>query len=644
MCGICGIVNFNATEPANPRIIERMARAQAHRGPDDEGFFVEKNVALGHRRLSIIDLSGGSQPLFNEDGSKVVVFNGEIYNYAELTTNLIAKGHGFRTRSDTEAIVHSYEEFGDDCVLGFRGMFAFAVWDRSNQRLLLARDRLGVKPLYYYTDGKVLLFASEIKALLAHPTTPREIDRQALDLYLALRYVPGPRTMFKNIFKLQPGHLMTADRNGIRIRKYWDINHRELQLPESEWLQRFESLLEESVRMRLVADVPLGVFLSGGLDSSTMVAMMSRITNYQRVKTFAVGYDVSGPFSRAAESSNEFTFARTAAGHFGADHHELRVTAADFTSAIPQMVEHLDEPLADPSCIPLYFISKAAREHITVVLSGEGADETLGGYALYRKILGFERNRRKMGRFIQYLTPASELPLGDRMRGYIRRATLPLFDHYRGIVKGISPEVRLQLTGVDRLLRTEELLRETFRPYFRHVETAGPLEQMLYADAKVWLPENLLLKADKMTMAAAIELRVPFLDHKLVEFAATIPEDMKIRGKEGKWILRRAMAGVLPASVIRRRKQGFPSPTESWLRLPQLRDYVHDTVLAPGSACREYFHDRAVESVVHRHWVGDSNGYQELWSLVVFEQWRCHFMHGAASHAHAEPVAPQLQV
>ena len=625
MCAICGIVNFKVTDRVDGEIVQRMTDAQAHRGPDGHGVFVEGNAGLGHRRLSIIDLSGGSQPMYNEDGSVVVVFNGEIYNYADLTRELTAKGHRFRTRSDTETIVHAYEEYGEDCVNDFRGMFAFAVWDRRCKQLLLARDRLGIKPVYYYTNGESLMFASEIKALLEHPAVPREIDRQALDLYLALRYVPGPRTMFRNIFKLQPGHLMVAGSNGIRVRKYWDIRYREPEQSEAEWRRQFESLISESVRLRLISEVPLGVFLSGGLDSSAMVAMMSRITNYERVKTFSVGYDASGASSVEAGQCNEFAYAKVAAEHFRTDHYELKVNADDFAAAIPQMIEHLDEPLADPSCIPLYLISKLARSHITVALSGEGADEILGGYSLYRRILQLERARRSMGPLAGCFGPASRLPVGDRMRAYFRRANMPLAAHYRGVVKGISPEIRLELTGADRLLRTEQLLQETFGPYFREAEHAGPLNQMLYADAKVWLPENLLLKADKMTMATGVELRVPFLDHKLVEFAASLPDSMKIRGKDGKWILRRSMENILPASILHRPKQGFPSPTASWLRF-ELRDFVADTVLRSGSACRDYFRPRALESVVHRHWKQNTGGYQDVWSLVVFEEWHRRFM------------------
>ncbi|MCX6623446.1 MAG: asparagine synthase (glutamine-hydrolyzing), partial [Acidobacteria bacterium] len=385
MCGICGIVNLIESDPVDRLVIERMTGALAHRGPDDAGYFVQGRVGLGHRRLSIIDLSGGRQPIFNEDRSAAIVFNGEIYNYQALASVLAAAGHTFRTRSDTETILHAYEEYGDDCVLQLRGMFGFAIWDRGKQRLLLARDRLGVKPVYYYRNGEFLAFASEIKSLLEIPSIPREVDPEALDMYLSLRYVPGPRTMFKNIFRLQPGHVLVADHSGVRITRYWDINYPEPETRSPEYLtDRFRELLDESVRLRLLSEVPLGVFLSGGLDSSAILATMSRIAGGGRMKTFSVGYQAA---TAEEEAANEFDYARLASDAFASEHHEYRLDATTFSEFLPDLVSYLDEPLADPSCIPLYFISKLAREHITVVLSGEGADEILAGYGIYGRML-----------------------------------------------------------------------------------------------------------------------------------------------------------------------------------------------------------------------------------------------------------------
>jgi asparagine synthase (glutamine-hydrolysing) len=631
MCGICGIVNFNGTEPVNRQLVERMTSAQAHRGPDDHGYFVEGNVGLGHRRLSIIDLSGGKQPIFNEDESVVVVFNGEIYNFADLTADLIARGHQFATRSDTETIVHAYEEYGVECMKDFRGMFAFAIWDRRKRQLLLVRDRLGIKPVYYYAGKDFFVFASEIKSLLEHPKVPKEVDPQAVDSYLALRYVPGPRTMFKNIFKLQAGHWMTVDERGIKIAKYWDLEYNNVpERPERsdrEYTDQFMHLLEESVRLRLISEVPLGVFLSGGLDSSAMLAMMSKITGGERVKTFSVGYEASGPLAAEIEDANEFSYAREAAAHFGAEHHEFRLTATDFRNAIPTMVSHLDEPMADPSCIPLYFISKLAREYITVVLSGEGADETMGGYTLYRKIMALDKMRTRLGPLAPVFPALANLPVGDRMRAYMRRAGTSVEDHYRGVVKGLSLETRLALTGVQRLNGSDARMDEIFGSYFKKVTNASTLNRMLYADAKVWLPEDLLLKADKMTMATAVELRVPFLDHKLVEFTATLPDTLKVRNGEGKWILRNAMGNVLPPSILHRTKKGFPSPAAAWFRT-ELRGFVRETLLSNDSACRKFFDPQAVEGIVSLQEKGKFSGFQEVWSLLVFEFWHKQFIEG----------------
>src|SRR6266446_426165 len=636
MCGICGIVNFNATEPVDHHLVERMTSAQRHRGPDDDGYFVENNVGLGHRRLSIIDLSGGKQPIFNEDGSVVVVFNGEIYNFADLTAGLIARGHQFKTRSDTETIVHAYEEYGLDCMKDFRGMFAFAIWDRRRKRLLLVRDRVGIKPVYYYAGKDFFVFASEIKSLLQHPRVPREVDHEAVDLFLALRYVPGPRTMFKNIFKLQPGHWMAVEEGGIQIRKYWDLEYQERESPHA--VEEFEHLLEESVRLRLISEVPLGVFLSGGLDSSAMLAMMSRITGGERVKTFSVGYESSGPLEAEVEEANEFAFAREAAAHFGAEHHEFRLNAGDFRDAIPTMVSHLDEPMADPSCIPLYFISKLARNYITVVLSGEGADETMAGYSLYRRLLALEKTVGRLGPLANAIPALAALPVGDRVRAYIRRAGSRLEDHYRGVVKGLSMDAQLALIGPGRFREAEQELDRVFGGYFSRVEKASTLNRMLYADAKVWLPEDLLLKADKMTMATAVELRVPFLDHKLVEFSATLPESLKISQNKGKWILREAMRNVLPPSIIHRSKKGFPSPAAAWFRV-ELRDFVRDTLLGSNAACRSFFDLQAIEDIVSRQEKGKLSGFQEVWSLLVFEFWHNQFIDDFRS-AHVSKEIP----
>jgi asparagine synthase (glutamine-hydrolysing) len=614
-------------------VIERMTGALAHRGPDDAGYFVEGRVGLGHRRLSIIDLSGGRQPIFNEDRSAAIIFNGEIYNYRALSAALTAAGHTFKTQSDTETILHAYEEYGDDCVHQLRGMFGFAIWDRRKQRLLLARDRLGVKPVYYYRNSHFLAFASEIKSLLEIASIPREVDPEALDMYLSLRYVPGPRTMFKKIFRLQPGHILVADDNGVRTTKYWDIEYPDPEPRSPEYLLgRFRELLDESVRLRLLSEVPLGVFLSGGLDSSAILATMSKIAGGDRVKTFSVGYEAS---SAEAEAANEFEYARLAADAFAAEHREYRLDARNFAEFVPELVKYLDEPLADPSCIPLYFISKLAREHITVVLSGEGADEILAGYGIYGRMLALERIYRGSGAFGRLAPWIARLTPREKLRHYVRMCGQPLETRYRGVSRGFSPEGKLRLVGGDRMKQSEQRLREIFGGYFKTVEKASPLDRMLYVDAKVWLPDDLLIKADKMTMANGLELRVPFLDHKLVEFAATLPNASKVHGKGGKTLLRSAMRGSLPDAIIDRPKKGFPIPIASWLRT-SLREFTRDHLLARDSACSRYVDRDETARVVQEHEQGRADRSQEIWTLLVFEFWHRRFIENQPSPADAQ--------
>jgi asparagine synthase (glutamine-hydrolysing) len=636
MCAICGIVNFDHSEPVDPTTVERMTRTLVHRGPDDAGIFVEGRVGLGFRRLSIIDLSGGQQPIFNEDGSAAIVFNGEIYNYRGLATELSTAGHTFSTRSDTETILHAYEQYGDDCVQHLRGMFAFAIWDQRRQRLFMARDRLGIKPLYYYRNARFLAFASEIKALLEIAGVPRDVDPESFDQFLSQRYVPGPRTMFKDIFRLQPGHTLVVDLHqgaaGVHIRQYWDIDYSARASASPRQIAAgFEELLDESVRLRLISEVPLGLFLSGGLDSSAILAKVCRAAAGQTVKTFGVGY-VSGGYQASSpeeEEVCELKYARIAARAFGADHHELRVSAKDFADCIPDLVWHLDEPLADPSCIPLYFVSKLAREHITVVLSGEGADELLAGYGIYPKMLALDRMKRNVpvlarlaGQFAQF-TPAEPL------RRYMRMAGQTLEDGYRGVCRGFGTEARRRLIGEDRMKRSDRQLSEIFRGHFKVVEKASPLNRMLYVDTKVWLPDDLLLKADKMTMAHGLELRVPFLDHKLVEFAAALPEKCKLNGNVGKSLLRKAMRGVLPEAILKRPKNGFSVPIASWLRGP-LRQFTRDHLLGSGSACNSWLDRAEVKRIVEEHEQGRLDRSQEIWTLLVFEFWHAQFIDDSA--------------
>jgi asparagine synthase (glutamine-hydrolysing) len=628
MCGIAGIVRFERTARVEPLLLEAMTDALWHRGPDDHGSYVEGNVGLGSRRLSIIDRSGGRQPLYDEDETVVMVCNGEIYNHRELRAALEARGHTFRTHSDCETLVHAYEDDGERFVERLRGMFGFALWDERRRKLVLGRDRLGIKPLYYYIGRDFLAFASEVKSLHEVPGVPREVDRDALDLYLSLRYVPGPRTLFRGIRKLQPGHLLVWDETCVRLPRYWDLEPGAAATAgDDELVERFGAALEACVDSHLMSEVPLGLFLSGGLDSTTMLAVMSRLAEGRRVSTFAVGYDTAGG---EEDGANELGYARLAARHFDADHHEIRLRPSEWKDVLPELIWHLDEPVADPACIPLYYLSREAKHHVTVILSGEGADEILGGYGIYGRMLELERLRRTLGSGVsRLLAPilAAVLP-GQKLPHYARLGGLPLEARYRGVSRAFRPEWKARLLGRDAGSAADGVLDEVFAPCFAAFASGSALDRMLYADLKIWLPDDLLVKADKMTMANSQELRVPFLDHELVELAASLPEHLKRRASTGKVALRRAMKGVLPAPILERRKKGFPTPTSSWLRR-ELRGWSRDLLLARDSACRSWFDIAAVERMVDEHERGVAARDDELWSLLVFETWHGVFVDGA---------------
>lgn len=613
MCGICGIVTL-----ASGRSVERddllaMRDAMVHRGPDDAGVFIESKVGLGHRRLSIIDLSTGHQPMTNEDGSVVIVFNGELYNYLGLRDQLIAKGHVFVTHSDTEVIIHAYEQYGENCLEYFRGMFAFAIWDSRNSQLFIARDRLGKKPLYYGQWGDTFLFASEIKGILAHPAAKRELDAEALDLYFGFRYVPGPRTMFRGIAKLQPGHFLKISDNVVRTSEYWDFNTIQTRnIAQNTAEEEFVELLKESIRLRLMSDVPLGVFLSGGVDSSVVVALMSELVA-EPIKTFSVGYTGDA-------HENEFEYARMVSNLFKTEHHEFRLTADDFLGFLPKLVWHLDEPIADASTVPLFFISQLAKEHVTVILSGEGADELLGGYYTYKKMLLLESLRSLPGSSI--LGSASALAgrvLGNRkVQRYANLLRLPLEQRYTGVSRVFTEAERKRLYNARSGIKSHALA-DVAAPYYERVKNRQTLDRMLYLDTKVWLPDDLLMKADKMTMATSMELRVPFLDHVLVEYAASLPVSCKIRGRETKYLLKHALESRLPKDLLYRTKKGFPVPISRWLR--EKADGVREVLMDSGSACRIFFEPSFLERIILEHEKTQNDMSDLLWPFLVFEYW-----------------------
>jgi len=575
-------------------------------------------VALGHRRLSILDAGGGQQPMERRGGSLIVTFNGEIYNFADLAAELASRGAIFRTRSDTEVILAAYEEWGTGCVQRFVGMFAFALWDAEKERLWVVRDRLGVKPLYYTTDKDGnFACASEIGPLFELGISRPALNESALDAYFTLGYVPAPETLFRGIRKLEPGHDLIVDRSGVVERRYWDCAG-EVPDPsagDGECLARLAPLLEDAVRHCLVSDVPLGAFLSGGLDSSAIVALMHRC-GVRPVHTLTAG------FSRPGETC-ESAWAGLVAGHFGCHHETVDLPPDNFFDGIATLVRHTEEPLVEPSGIALYQLAKRARPGLTVMLSGEGADEVFGGYGLYRRMLQLGRLRRFLPRGGGSLLRRLSRGRGD---GWVKNADwldLPLEESYRGTSALLTGGLRERFYEPAFHEARGSYLDATFARHFAQIPPeAGPLARMLYVDRRTWLADDLLLKADKMTMAASVELRVPFLDHRLVELAARLPPRCLIRGREGKWILRQAMASELPVSVLRRRKMGFPVPVGSWFSGP-LRESLRERLLEGDSI--PWIRRSAVVDLIENDRQRTESRNRLLMGLVVLEEWRRRF-------------------
>ena len=614
MCGIAGIVNrASALVAANQ--IEDMTRAMAHRGPDAEGYFRRNNVALGHRRLKIIDLEGGVQPLFNEDHSVVVVYNGEIFNFQVVKADLEAKGHIFRTHSDTEVIVHAYEEYGDKCPTFFRGMFAFAVYDIKRDRLLIARDRLGIKPLYFNLEGDRLLFASEIKPLLRTLSIRPTVDEGLIDFYMSLGYVPGERTLFNGINRLLPGHSLVFENGRHTISRYWDISDLPmLDISFDDAKDQFEQLLLESVRLRLMSEVPLGAFLSGGLDSSTIVACMSRMMA-EPVKTFSVGYSDD-------PASSELEYARIVAKAFNTEHHEYILESSDFFDSLDLLLEHMEEPVVESAAVALYQLSKLAREHVTVILSGEGGDEILAGYPLYKIMPKVDKLHTIVGmlptplhRFIGRHAMASE-----KFAKYWDWAGQPNSQRYWGISNDVTATIKNKMYQPTFSAHIGDRVGSYFHEIFGAMQDATDLRRMSYVDLKTWLPDDLLLKADKMTMACSLELRVPMLDHHLLEFCTALPDEFRRNGNEGKYLLKKVMEKYLPREIIYRPKRGFPVPIALWFRGP-LFEKVREILLDTRTLARGYFQPTYISHVLERHKSGREDLSRRIFSLLALELW-----------------------
>lgn len=634
MCGICGVVNWDGT-PVEEEVVGRMAITLRHRGPDGQGIFVDGPCGLGHTRLAVIDLSpDAAQPMANENGSLHIVFNGEIYNYRMLREQVAGRGHRLFSHSDTEVVLHLYEDFGPAGVDHLLGMFAFALWDERRQRLVLARDRVGKKPLFYYHDPHRFVFGSEIKALLAHPDVPRQLNIAALPYYLAHGYVLAPETMFAGIKQLPPGHVLIVERENMQAIPYWHWPVGGMEKPgelgelgESGelggWAERVLDALREAVRVRLVSDVPLGAFLSGGLDSSLIVALMSQLMD-EPVKTFAIGFSGEPSF-------NELDYARRVADLLGTDHHEF-VVQPDAVDLLPALVHHYDEPFADSSAIPTYLVAQLTRQHVTVALTGDGGDELFAGYERFAAARLAERYRRLPG-FLRRIVGGvvRRLPESTAYRGFVRRtrrfvdaADMPLSECYLNWVGLFSRDLCRELLSSWGDSPANGVLAD-YQVRFERAAGQGLLNQLLYVNATTYLPGDLLVKTDRMTMAHGLEARCPFLDQELIGLAAGIPPALKLRGMTTKYILKRAAEKLLPHEIVHRPKHGFGVPVGRWFR-QELRDYVRDVLLSPRARQCGYFDPAAVERLIVQHQRGRRDWGHQLWTLLTFELWQITYL------------------
>jgi asparagine synthase (glutamine-hydrolysing) len=622
MCGIAGIID---TRVAPDRAaITAMIKCMPYRGPDGTGqvCIEEHRVALGHLRLSILDLSeAGRQPMASASGRLWITYNGEIYNYLEIRSELESLGWTFRSSSDTEVLLCAYEQWGSASLERCMGMYAFAIWDRERRELFAARDRLGIKPFYFLETAGGLVFASEIKAILAARPQAHSVDTSLIDAYMSFGYVPGEETLHKGIRRLPPGHSLTWRDHQTSVRSYWDLQfksqpHADLDLSAADT----KRLLQQSIALHLRSDVPLGVFLSGGLDSSAVVALLSRDVS-KSLNTFSVAFDFGPQY-------DETPYAREVATRFSTQHHEVRVTPRQFVDFIPRYIWHMDEPVTEAAAIPLYFVSKLAREQVTVCLSGEGSDELYAGYDFYRYNLAIERAQRLLGTrvFSKLAGIADKWTRLGKLRKYLELSGKPLESRYRGISSyEQSKKQRLYTQGFAACAALgNENCRTFIESLFARSRGWDALSRMLYFDTKTWLVDDLLIKADRMSMATSIELRVPFLDHRLVERAACIPSDHKIGRGETKRVLKHVLQGLLPERILRRRKMGFPTPLEAMFR-GDLFDYAHDLLLSRRALERGYFRRSEVERLLQEHRARTALHHREIWQLVILEEWHCSF-------------------
>jgi len=629
---MCGIAGFLTTSPApgDEKILERMTTAIAHRGPDGFGYFHDPGVHLGHRRLSIVDLATGGQPMANEDDSVWLIYNGEIFNHSDVRPELEAAGHRYKSHCDTETVIHSWEQYGAKSVSRFRGMFAYAIWDRKQQTLFCVRDRLGIKPFYYFWDGRTFAFASEIKALLEHPAISPQLETALLPEYLSFGYNSEERTLFRNIKRLMPGHHLTIRLGSnrkpeLKIAQYWDVPapDKSERHSDAEWIAETRRRLEETVRMRLMSDVPLGMFLSGGVDSSAIAALTKRLTNGP-VKTFAVGY--------REEQYSELRYAAEVARTIGTDHHEVVIGMEDFFNALPSLIWHEDEPITWPSSVSLHFVSKLAVEQVKVVLTGEGSDELFAGYSRYH---WNQLNMRAASMYRVVPGPLrrlirSQIAGTSLLKAELRRKLEHSFLGREGTVESLFLDnfyAAFSLEQQNRLMPSPpDAVYGNYRRYWDARSSSPMLDRMLYADQKTYLAE-LLMKQDQMSMSCSIESRVPFLDHTFVEFSTRIPDSLKMRGSEQKYILKKAVEDLLPHSIIYRKKMGFPTPLKQWLLDPRA-ERLFSAILSRDGFVAEYLDLKEIETLINRHRSGAEDATDRLWRLLNLQLWGDVFITG----------------
>ncbi|CAN2045901.1 asparagine synthase (glutamine-hydrolysing) [Candidatus Magnetomoraceae bacterium gMMP-13] len=619
MCGIAGIYRFISEKRVSSQEVEKMCQTIIYRGPDDHGEYCEGPIGFAHRRLSIIDISSRSrQPMWNYDGDAVIIFNGEIYNFIELKKELEKDGYVFKTSSDTEVIIQMYRKYGEKCLKFMNGMFAFALWDKNKKKLFMARDRLGIKPFYYTINHDGIIFASEIKAVLSVIDKKSTVNLDMLDAYMSLGYTPTDKTMFKDIYKLQPGHFMVVQKGKITTHQYWDFKiERSPDLGEKYYIQKTRALLDDAVNLRLRSDVPLGVFLSGGVDSSAVVALMHRM-GIEQIKTFSVAWDYGNSF-------NETDYARKVAKLFNTEHHEYFISPKDFMDFIPSYIWHMDEPVTEAASISLYYIAKLAKEHVTVILSGEGSDEVFGGYPIYKYMQLLEYYRMLPTNLRRSLINPLLNSIAPKFNKYTKLSNLPLEKRYQGVS---FYDMKLKNTLYTEEIKTRiagHSISHVLKEYYEKTKNLDVQAKMQYLDIKTWLVDDLLIKADRMSMAPSLELRVPFLDYRILEFAAKIPAKYRLKRGITKYIIKKSMEGYLPKDIIYRKKMGFPTPLAILFR-GELKGYVKETLDSPRFFERGYFRKKVVRKLLDEHESGKNDHHRILWQLFVLEKWHRSFI------------------